>query len=99
MIVAWEQRTECTVNKSASEDFLIAWLAFTACKTSRESAVCRIFLTILYLEWHKICSWYGIFGCTNSGQEHSVAHAEHHGTIGLFGKLSCLNADFASVRQ
>ena len=99
MVVGWEQWTECAVDKAASEDFLIAGFAFTLGETSRETAVGGILLAILYLEWHEICSWYCIFGCANSGQEHSVTHTEHHRTIGLLCELTCLNADFSSIRQ
>ncbi len=99
MIVGREQWTERAVNEPAGEDFLVRRFAFTLCETSRETAVCRILLAILYLEWHEICSRYCIFRRANSGQEHSVAHSKHYRPIGLFCQLSRLNADFSSVRQ
>ena len=99
VIVRREQRAEGAVHETAREDLLITRLAFTLRETSRETAVSRILLAILYLERHKICSRYCIFRCTNSGEEHGVTHTEHHRSIRLLCQLSCLDADFSSIRQ
>ena len=98
MIVAWEQWTQCTVHQTACKDFLVICLTLTLCETARETSGSTVLFTVFNLQRHKICARNSILGSTNSGQEHSVVHTQHNGTIGLFGQLSGLYANGTSIR-
>ena len=99
VIVAGEQGAQGAVHQPAGEDFVVRRLSFAPGEAAREASGSGKFLPILYLQRHKICSGNGIFGGTNSGQEHGVAQREHHGSIGLFGQFPGLDADGSSIRQ
>ena len=97
--IAWEKWAESAVNKAACEDFLIACLTFTLCETAWEAACSGILLTILYLQWHEICSRNCILCGTNSSEEHGVTHLEGTRAVSLLSQLTGLNGDFTSIRQ
>ena len=99
MVIAGEKRTQCAVNQTTSQNLLVIGLTLTLGETTRKTTCCAVLFTILYLQRHKICTRNCVLSTTNSGQEHGVVHAQHHGTIGLFCQFSSLNADFTSVRQ
>ena len=99
MVIAGEQRTQGTVNQTTCQNLVVICLTLALCKTAGKTSGCTVLFTILYLQRHKICAGNSILGTANSGQEHGIVHAQHHGTIGLFCQLSGLNADGTSVRQ
>ena len=99
VIIAGEQGTQSAVHQAAGQNLIVRSLTLTLGKTSGETAGSGEFLSVLYLQRHKICSGNGIFGGTDSGQEHRVAHSEHNGSIGLFGQFPGLDADGSPIRQ
>ena len=99
MIVAGEERAQGAVHETACEDFVIVGLALTLGESTGESAGCIILLSVLHLQGHEVCSGNGIFCGANGGQEHGVVHAQHDGSIGLFGQFPGLDADGSSIRQ
>ena len=99
VIVAGEQGAQRAVHQTAGQNLIVRRFTLTLGKTSGETAGSGEFLSILHLQRHKICSGNGIFGGTDSGQEHRVAHREHNGSIGLFGQFPGLDADGSSIRQ
>ena len=99
MIIAGEERTQSAVHQTTSQNLVVVCLTLTLRKATGKTAGSKILLSVLYLQGHEICSGNGIFGCTNSGQEHRVVHTKHHGTIGLLGKFPGLDADGSSIRQ
>ena len=99
VIVAGEKGTQSAVHQTASENLVVVGLTLTLRETAGETSGCEILLSVLYLQGHEICTGNGIFGGTNGGQEHRVVHAEHHGSIGLFGQFPGLDADGSSIRQ
>ena len=98
VVVAGEKGTQGAVNQTACQNLVVVCLTFALSETTGETAGRTVLLAILYLQRHKICARNSILGTANSGQEHCIVHAQHHGSIGLFGQLSGLNADGTSIR-
>ena len=99
MIIAGEKGAQCAVHESAGQNLIITSLALTLCESSGETAGSGIFLAVLYLQGHKICSRYGILGSTYCGKQHRIVHTKHYRAISLLGQLSGLDADGSSIRQ
>jgi hypothetical protein len=99
MEVAWEERAQGTIYKAANENLVIVWLTLTLGETAGETSGCGILLAIFYLQWHKVCARHCVFGGTNGGKKHGVAHTKGTRTIGLLCQLSGLNGDGTSIRK
>ena len=99
MEVAWEERTEGTVNETADENLVVAGFSLTLCETAREASRSGILLSVLYLQRHEICSWYCIFCGADCSEKDSVAHTECTRAVSLLRQFSCLDGYLTSVRQ
>ena len=99
VVVGGEQRAEHAVHETRGEDFIVAGLSFSLGESTGETASSGVHFSVVYLQGHEICSGNCIFCGTNGGQEHGVAHSEHHAAVGLFCHFPCLYADTSSVRQ
>ena len=99
MVVAGEEGTKRTIDEATGEDFVIVSLTFALREATGETAGSGIFLAIFYLKGHEICAGHSVFCGTHGGQQHGVAHAQHHGTVSLLGKLTSLDGDLATIGQ
>ena len=99
MIVGGEQGAQGAVDEARRKDFVVGGAALTLGETAGETAGGRILFFVVTLQRHEVRSGNCVLCTANSGQEHGVVHAQHNGSIGLFGKLACLDADGASIGQ
>ena len=99
MIIIREERAQSAVYKSRNKNFIITGFAFTTSKTTRETAIRGEFVFIIDRKGHEICARHGIFGTTYCGQQHSITHLKHHGSICLLGKFAGFKGNNASITE
>ena len=99
VIVRGEEGTEGAVNKTRSENLVVASTTFAFGESTRESTHSGVFFFVVTLERHEIGARGSVFGTANGSEKHGVVHAQHHCAIGLLRELTSLNADGASIRQ
>ena len=99
VIVRGEEGTEGAVNKTRSENLVVASTTFAFGESTGESTHSGVFFFIVTLERHEIGARGSVFGTANGSEKHGVVHTQHHCAIGLLRELTSLNADGASIRQ
>ena len=97
MVISREERTECTVNESSNEDFIVGSFSFAACETTGEATCTSKFFFVLHGQRHKVRSGNSVFCAAYCGKHHCVAERCHHCTVGLFSQFTGFQFDDAAI--
>ena len=97
--VRGEQGAEHAVNEAGSENLVVVGAAFTLGETARVTAKGRIFFFVFNLKRHEVGPFFGFLCRNHCGEQHGVAHSQFNSSIGLLGKLSSFEGDFATITQ
>ena len=97
VIIGREERTECTVNKTSDEDFIVRSFSFATCETAGEATCTGKFFFVLHGQRHKVRTGNSVFRAANSGKHHGVAKSGHDCTVGLFSQFTGLQFNHTTI--
>ena len=94
-----EQRAKCAVNQTADEYLVIGQTSLPAEEVSRDTSDGSELFLIINREREEWLVFLGFPGAYHGAEEHGVAMADQHGTVGLSGQLTRFKRDLTSIRQ
>ena len=97
VVVAWEKRSEGTVNETRNEDFVVVRSSFAARESARETSRGTELFFVIDRERHEVGSRNSVLRAANGGEEHGVATSYHHATVRLLCEFAGFDGDGSSI--
>ena len=99
VIIVREEGAQYAVHQARSQDLVVRGLTLSARKATGETPEGRILLFVVHLKGHEIRARHRVFRATHRSQQHRVAHAYGHGSVGLLSQFPRFDGDASSVTQ